>query len=105
MKQLRRNLFYLFLLTSFCASAQDISHFRKFFRLMPQPQKVELFNVKGITAASLQSIYLEGTDTMPVLSEPLATLPRAQKPAAGVLALNISTGKNVPVSNEGYVME
>ena len=105
MQQLRLYILCAFLLTALCASAGDIKDFEKHFRLMPQPQKIELLNEKGISAASIQSIYLQGTATRPVLSGLLASLPLAPKPASGVLVLNISTGKDIPPSKEGYVIE
>src|SRR5437868_15311495 len=105
MKQLRRYLLYVFLLTGLYTSAQNMKDFQKQFRLMPQPQKIELLSDKGIPATSLQSIYLQGTATRPVLSGPLGSLPLAQKPAPGVLVLNISTDKNIPLSDEGYIVE
>jgi len=105
MKQLRCYILSVFLLTVLGASAGDIKDFEKHFRLMPQPQKVELLNEKGVSANSLQSIYLRGTAARPVLSGSLATLPLTQKAASGVLVLNISTDKNIPSSTEGYIIE
>jgi len=105
MKQLRRYILCVFLLTGLCASSQDIKDFQKHFRLMPQPQKIELLNEKGISSTSFQSIYLQGTAAKPVLDGLLATLPLSQKPGSGVLILNISTEKNIPSPIEGYVIE
>ncbi|MEO6218981.1 MAG: glycoside hydrolase family 20 zincin-like fold domain-containing protein [Ginsengibacter sp.] len=105
MQQLRRSILFVFLLTGLYASAQNIKDFEKHFKLMPRPQKTELMNQKGISATSLQSIYLHGNAVRPVLTGLLATLPLAQKSEAGALLLNISTDKNIPSSVEGYIIE
>ncbi|MEO6288490.1 MAG: glycoside hydrolase family 20 zincin-like fold domain-containing protein, partial [Ginsengibacter sp.] len=105
MKNLGRYILCIFLLTGLHASGEDIKDFEKHFKLMPKPQKIELLNEKGLTATSLQSIYLQGAAARPVLSGLLANLPLAQKPAQGVLILHLSNEKNIPSSNEGYIIE
>jgi hypothetical protein len=105
MKQLRSNILCVLLLTGLYASAQENRDFEKHFKLIPQPQKIELTNGQGITATSLQSVYLKGNAPRPVLNGVLATLPLTQNPSGGVLSLNISTDKNIPSSNEGYIIE
>jgi hypothetical protein len=105
MQQLKRYILHVFLFTGLYASATDIEDFRKYFKLMPQPQKIELLKEKALSATYLQSIFLQAISTRPVLYGVLANLPLANKPAAGVLVLNISMDKNIPASNEGYVIE
>src|SRR4026207_2217294 len=105
MKQLRCYIIQVLLFTGLYTSATGIKDFEKHFKLMPQPQKIELLNENGLPAMFLQSVFLQGTSARPVLNGVLASLPLTTKPAPGVLILNISTGKNIPSSNEGYVIE
>ncbi len=105
MKKLQHYLILVLLVTGLYASGTDIKDFEKHFKLMPQPQKIEFLDGKSLSPASIHSIFLQGTTTRPVLTGMLATLPLSTKSAAGVLILNISSGKNVPSSNEGYVLE
>ncbi|MBA2562639.1 MAG: family 20 glycosylhydrolase, partial [Chitinophagaceae bacterium] len=105
MKQLWCYIIQVFLFTGLYASGADIKDFEKHFKLMPQPQKIELLKEPGISATSLRSVFLQGTSTRPVLNGLLAALPLSTKSAAGVLVLNISADKKIPASNEGYVIE
>ncbi|MEO6187556.1 MAG: glycoside hydrolase family 20 zincin-like fold domain-containing protein [Ginsengibacter sp.] len=105
MKKAFQYTLFALLFATFHASAGDIKDFEKHFKLMPMPQKIELLSEKGITASSLSSIYMKSTATSPVLNGFLATLPKGKKTGEGVLTLNISKEKNIPQSNEGYLME
>ena len=105
MKQLLCYIIPVFLLTGLYVSAADMKDFEKHFKLMPQPQKIELRNGNGISATSLQSIFLKGTSTRPVLYSALANLPLTTNTGSGVLVLNLSTDKNISSSNEGYLLE
>jgi hypothetical protein len=105
MKQSRCYIIPALLFTGLYTSGADIKDFEKHFKLMPQPQKIELLNEKGLASTSLRSVFLQGTSARPVLNGVLASLPLATKPAPGVLVLNISTDKSIPSSNEGYVIE
>ena len=67
MKQLRHYIILALLFMGFCASGGDIKDFEKHFKLMPQPQKIELLTGQGLTATSLRSIFLQGTDICCVL--------------------------------------
>lgn len=68
--------------------------------MFPQPQKVELFEEKGISNNSLRQIFLNGDITKPVLFDALRSLPQSQKQGNGVLTLTLSKDKNVPQSLE-----
>ncbi len=105
MKKLQHYLILVLLATGLNTSGTDIKDFEKHFKLMPQPQKIEFPDGKSLSPASIHTIFLQGTTTRPVLTGMLATLPLSTKSAAGVLILNISSGKNVSSSNEGYVLE
>src|SRR5665647_1408219 len=104
MKQLLS--FYLVAL-SFCghsAHAIDVKEFEKYFKLLPQPQKIELLSGTGISITSLRSIYLQGT-SKPVLYGFLKSLPLSAKAGRGILVLKISAKKDLPESPEGYILE
>src|SRR3954470_23373024 len=85
--------------------AFDMNDFDKHFKLLPQPQKIELVNSKGISSTSLQSIYLKGITSKPVLYGSLKSLPLTNKSAGGVLELKLSAGSELPQSIEGYIIE
>ncbi|MBL7734095.1 MAG: family 20 glycosylhydrolase [Chitinophagaceae bacterium] len=105
MTLLKRNLFLFLLLISAYASAAGINNFEKNFKLSPQPQQVEMLAGKGLSAFSLQSVYLQGTAQKPVLQGILASLPHASRPGTGTLTLQLSDNSSLPASREGYVME
>lgn len=104
MKQLFSFYLNVFLFFGYTTYAADLKEFEKHFKLLPQPQKIELVNGEGISFTSLQSIYLQGT-SRPVLYGSLKSLPLAAKAGKGVLILKISQTKNLPESPEGYLLE
>jgi len=107
--QYMKKLFLYFLLLLLIAAtnvfAFDIKDFQKEFKLLPQPQKIELLNGKGISENTLQFIFLNGEFSRPVLYGVLKSLPLTNKAAAGVLELKLSADNDVPQSSEGYVLE
>src|SRR2546423_11260753 len=105
MKKISRYFLFFFLLSSIHAFAFDIKDFEKHFKLLPQPQKIELLNGKGIAYNSLQSIFLNGSFSKPVLYGSLRSLPHASKPGPGILVLTLSSGNDLPESPEGYILE
>src|SRR6185295_1498257 len=105
MKKLFNCCFFLLLLGGQYKHEADISNFEKYFKLLPQPQKVEILTGKGMAAATLQSIYLKGTDQKPILYGALSSLQFSDKPGAGVLTLSISNDPSLPKSTEGYILE
>src|SRR4051794_18638596 len=105
MKQVFYHFLLFFLLNSLHTFAFNIKDFEKQFKLLPAPQKIELFNGKGISYNSLQSIFLDGIFLKPVLYGPLKSLPRTNKAGTGVLAIKLSSDGDLPESAEGYVLE
>ncbi|MEJ7676155.1 MAG: glycoside hydrolase family 20 zincin-like fold domain-containing protein [Chitinophagaceae bacterium] len=79
--------------------------FDKHFKLMPQPQKIELLAGKGISYNTLRSVYLKGSAVKPVLYGELKSLPYATNAGPGVLVLNLSAAKSQPGAAEGYSIE
>ncbi len=86
------------------AHAIDAKEFNKYFKLLPQPQKIELLTGKGISSTSIVSIYLHGT-SRPVLYGFLKSLPFSENAGQGILTLEISTNSDIPESPEGYRLE
>ncbi len=78
--------------------------FNKRFRLLPQPQKVELLHGEGIFFSDLHGIFFNNPDQKPVIDGRLANLPMALSPAPGVVSLVINRDLNLP-SPEGYILE
>ncbi|HEX8279000.1 MAG TPA: glycoside hydrolase family 20 zincin-like fold domain-containing protein [Segetibacter sp.] len=102
MKKLHCLSLFLVLFITTHVHAYNKEDFDRHFKLMPQPQKIELLNGKGITYNTLRSILLKGTSVKPVLYGLLKTLPSASQQGAGVLELNLTTAENFSGSPEGY---
>lgn len=73
------------------------------FQLLPQPQSVKKEKGKGIRYNELEYIFMQGNEKMPVLGELLNRLPRVKRAGKGVV-LQLTT-KNVPESEEGYLLK
>ncbi|WP_018614170.1 glycoside hydrolase family 20 zincin-like fold domain-containing protein [Segetibacter koreensis] len=105
MKPLQCLCLFLFSLISLHLYAFDKEDFDKHFKLMPEPQKIELIKGKGISANTLRSVLLKGTTVKPVLYGVLQSLPLTSTAGAGVLELNITTSKNSAASPESYTIK
>src|SRR6266542_1569958 len=105
MKQLSSYFLLFFFLCSLHAFSLDIKDFDQHFKLLRQPQKIELINGKGIFYNSLQFIFLNGTLSRPVMYVSLNSLPLTNKVGEGVLIMEISNSNNLPGSTEGYILE
>jgi hypothetical protein len=100
---------FIFLISHlFCVSLSGFSikqsDFNKYFRLLPQPQKIELLTGKALSYNDLRYINLEGTEKRPLLDQPLSSLPVSDTPGKGVLTLSLKQDKDLPESPEGYVL-
>ncbi len=95
----------LYLLISVKAIADPRQDFDRHFKLMPQPQKIELLTGKGISYNTLRSVYLKGSAVKPVLYGELKHLPYATIAGPGVLVLNLTGDKNQAGSAEAYTIE
>ncbi len=96
--------FCLFALRTICA-AFGVADFNEQFRLLPQPQRVEISNGPGIAYTEFTGISLTGVDDLrPVLGGLLASLPLAPQPGPGVVSLKIDAQLDIP-SGEGYKLE
>ena len=76
----------------------------KRFQILPLPQQMEIQKGKGISAGELSFVTMKGEGEIPVLGNMLDALPRYA--VKGVKGVTLSmTGKDVPASPEGYVLE
>ena len=104
MKRLQCLCLLIVLLITVQVYAFNKGEFDKHFKLMPQPQKIELLAGKGISYNTLRSVYLKGSAVKPVLYGELKSLPYSTNAGPGVLVLNLSESKSqFPV--EGYSIE
>ena len=85
------------------ASSLHARSLDKAFRLLPQPQSVEVLPGKGILYSDLKFVSAAPGTPVPVLGALTDVLPRAGRAGKG-LFLQLS-GQHVPDSPEGYVLE
>lgn len=93
-------IFLIVIIFSIPLSAKEIN---TFFRIIPQPQKIELLNGKGVRYGELKFLVARDSAPVPILGNIVNALPRLEKKGKGV-RLAISR-KQVPESGEGYVLE
>src|SRR5687768_2916936 len=105
MKKAFNYCFLLLLLNGQWARETGIKDFERYFKLLPQPQKIEVLGGQGITHGALRSVFLKGTSQKPVLYGLLHSLQRSDKSGPGVLTMSISNDQTLPNSNEGYILE
>jgi hexosaminidase len=98
-------LFFILGLRSIAAATFNAADFNDQFRLLPQPQRVEMLKGSGIACMDFKGIVLTGVDDLrPVMTGLLASLPLASDARAGTVTLKIEPQLGVP-SPEGYVLE
>src|SRR5690242_20477426 len=74
------------------ASAKDSLEFNSHFRLLPQPQQIELTAGKGMMYSDLRSFFLSPAGKKPVMKGWLAAIHQAADSAAADLVLIIRPG-------------
>jgi hexosaminidase len=94
----------VFILTSFHGLANETDDFNKHFRILPQPQKIELLKSSGFSYADLHAIFPVNAIQLPVLAGPLAEIPMTSKAGAGIVSFVIQSDPGLP-SPEAYVLE
>lgn len=99
------NFLFLLVVTAMmnCRGA-GLDDFNVHFRLMPQPQQVELLKTQGLFYSAIRNIRLVDVKEKPVLSGFLLSLPLTNSATAGTLSLVIDKNLKLP-SGEGYVLE
>ncbi|MFT3705179.1 MAG: glycoside hydrolase family 20 zincin-like fold domain-containing protein [Agriterribacter sp.] len=86
------------------STAGDIQEFNRHFKLIPQPQKIEMRNGKGLSFMELKNISLKNMEDLPLLPAMLGNLPVNGITQKGTLSLFINPALTLP-SDEGYVLE
>lgn len=97
LKSMRFIITSLLLLIGLAAQALD-----KSFQIIPLPQKIEALTGKGIEGSALRWIVRSDSADMHVLGSLLDALPRAKAKGVGIMLT--LTDKDVPQSEEGYVL-
>ena len=87
--------------TTVCGAAEMLP---EPFKVIPQPQQVELLGRKGLGFGELRAIQLKGDFPRPVTGPLLSYLPATEQDDAGALSLQITTSSSVPDSKQGYVL-
>ncbi len=106
MKFLLKTFLSLVLIFNVSVVTNGRDNLSSYFQLIPLPQKIELISAsEGISFLTLKAICLQGYALRPVMYGPLKPLSINNKSGKGILTLNISTGNNLPDSDEGYVLE
>lgn len=105
---MKKNLlcFLLFILIT-CTKvfAIDLKDFEKYFKLLPQPQKVELLTENPLYYKDLKFLHLEGLKHKPVLTGALASLPASSAKGKGTLTLSLTKTGAAQSTAESYSLE
>jgi len=86
------------------AFADTIEDFNQQFRLLPQPQKIELLKTKGLLYSDLRSVLLINIKDRPLMTGLLSSLPLTSSASAGTVSLVIDKSLKSS-SEEGYILE
>lgn len=97
---MKTSLSLCLLLVAGCLFARDLD---KTFRLLPQPQLVEVRSGKGLNGGELTCVQSDQNTPIPVLGTITNGLPHSKR-AGKSLSFRLSE-TNVPDSPEGYVLE
>jgi hypothetical protein len=84
-------------------SEKKLQAFNDYFRLLPEPQKIEILPGEGILFSDLKAVHLVNTKMRPVMDGILSGLPLAEKQARGTITLALKHNLDIP-SNEGYIL-
>jgi hexosaminidase len=74
------------------------------FKLLPEPQKIEWLEGKGLYYTDIKGVYILNEENRPVMRGLLADLPHTFLKSAGSVSLIITSSLGLP-SKEGYIME
>jgi hexosaminidase len=83
---------------------QEQTDFKRYFKLLPEPQKMEMLSGKGVSFQSLKFLNFV-LKNKPVLPLSLASLKRSNSKGVGVVTLALSQSAAIPSSPEGYLLE
>ncbi|MEP7257752.1 MAG: glycoside hydrolase family 20 zincin-like fold domain-containing protein [Flavitalea sp.] len=98
-------IFFLVLIFNASSQVKDIENFKKYFRILPEPQKIELSQGKPFSVQGLKFVHLEGVNKFPISGSLFNDWPVAGSRKSGTLTLSLSVSKTLPASPEAYVLE
>lgn len=94
----------MFLLLVFRLAAFTPKDLPPQFKLLPQPQTIEMLPGNGMMHTDLKSVYLDNTEKRPVMNGLLSSLPLSGSASDGTLTLKLVDDLRLP-SPEGYILE
>jgi hypothetical protein len=74
------------------------------FKILPKPHKVQFLKGQGLRIDELKSVRLERDLSRPIMGSILSRLPLASEDEGGTLTLALSEDKDLPQSEEGYIL-
>ncbi|MCG2461644.1 beta-N-acetylhexosaminidase [Flavobacteriaceae bacterium F89] len=74
------------------------------FKIVPQPQEIELLAHRGLSYGALKYLKQVGDFDRPVMGPILSPLTQLNETGPGTLTLRLDNSTDVPKSTEGYVM-
>ncbi|KAA5544982.1 glycoside hydrolase family 20 zincin-like fold domain-containing protein [Adhaeribacter rhizoryzae] len=75
------------------------------FKLLPQPQKIEMLPGGNLPYTTVKGIYLQGAATKPVLYGLLKNIPLAANAGKEIITLTITQDNQVPAAPESYLLQ
>lgn len=86
-------------------NSDKIYHLPNPFKVIPQPQKIEVFNGKGLKYGELTAIMLSGCQKRPVMGDILSLIPEKNKGTnKSILTLVLDSLDPVVQNPEGYLL-
>ncbi len=95
---------FLFFFLAFRLAAFAPDELPHQFKLLPQPQKIEILSGVGMKYDDLKSVHLYNITTRPIMNGFLSSLPLSGSEVEGTLTLKLANDLMLP-SPEGYVLE
>lgn len=75
------------------------------FKILPRPRKALIHKGEGLSAGELKTVRIEGDFPRPVMGPVLARLSLSDNDERGTLTLSLSEARNLPESEEGYILD
>jgi len=74
------------------------------FKILPKPRKVQFLKGQGLRIDELKVVRLERDLSRPIMGSILSRLPLTSEDERGTLTLALSKDKDLPQSEEGYIL-
>jgi hexosaminidase len=75
------------------------------FKILPKPQKVQFLKGEGLRIDGLKSVRTGRDFSRPIMGSILSGLPLSGEDERGTLTLTLSKDKDLPQSEEGYILQ